>query len=77
MTRPLPAIRQPELSAMAVFTPEGAAYLQVGAPGVGEAIYTVDQVDQLEDIIASFKRAVLFEDGRPEPRRTKHREALR
>ncbi len=76
MPRPLPVIREPDLSAMAVFTPEGAAYLEVGGPGCGEAMYTVDQVQQLEEIIASFKRAVMFEEGRPEPRRNKHREPL-
>lgn len=76
MARSLPVLREPDLFAMAVFTPEGAAYLEVGGPGVGEALYTIDQVQKLEEIIASFKRAVMFEDGRPEPRRNKHREPL-
>lgn len=75
MTRPLPSIRAPELTAMAVFEPNGAAFLEVCA-GAYDVAFSRDQVAALKEKIAAFERASLFEDGRPAERLHRHKEAL-
>ena len=76
MNRSLPQIQTPEIIALAEFRPSGEAVLLVGFPGQPDVPYTRDQVDQLEEKIAAFKRQCMFEDGRPDTRLRTHREAL-
>ncbi|WP_297105208.1 hypothetical protein [uncultured Devosia sp.] len=76
MTRPLPHIREPEVTAMAVFCPNGVAFLEVGFAGHPDIPFTREQVAQLKEKIENFERQCLFEDGRPDERHRIHREAL-
>lgn len=77
MNRPLPTISEPELTAMAVFHPNGAQVLEVGIAGTAsDTVYTRDQVRQLKDIIDAFERQCTFEDGRPSERFRMHKEPL-
>jgi hypothetical protein len=77
MNRPLPSRPEAEIVAMAIFEPSGTQYLAVAITGTPvDVLYTRDQVDQLEEKIAAFKRAVTFEDARPIERPRRHREPL-
>lgn len=77
MNRPLPERAAAEVTAMAVFEPSGRHYLEVCIAGTPiDVVYTRDQVEQLEEKIAAFKRVATFEDGRPVERVRRHKEPL-
>lgn len=77
MGRPLPQVRHLPLLGRGHVYPDGSAYLEVAMQGVGnEVTFTRDQVDELEEIIASFRRFVLMEDARPIERTHHYRETL-
>lgn len=77
MSRPVPAIKEPPILAMAHVYPDGSAYLEVALLGTGyEVLYSRDQVAALKEKIAAWERVVMFEDSRPTDRTSKYREAL-
>lgn len=77
MGRPLPRPRHLPLLGRGHVYPDGSAYLEVAMQGVGnEVTFTRDQVGELEEIIASFKRFITVEDARPVERTNPYREAL-
>lgn len=77
MPRPIPKPRHLPLLAQGHVYPDGAAYLEIAMQGAGQEVtFTRDQVGELEEKIAAFKRFVTFEDGRPVERTHPYREAL-
>ena len=68
--RPVPRITPSAIIAGIRFDPNGAHQLEVAVPGeiVGMR-FSRDQVEQLDRVIAEFRRAVLFEDGGPDRHR--------
>lgn len=77
MNRPLPPVAEPELTAMAVFHPNGAQVLEVGIAGTAsDTMFSRDQVRQLKEKIEAFERQCTFEDGRPNERFRMHKEPL-
>jgi len=77
MNRPLPKLPEAEIVAMAVFEPAGTHYLEVAIAGTPvDVLYTRDQVEQLEEKIAAFKRASIMEDVRAVERLRRHKEPL-
>ena len=76
MSRSLPPTREPEVTAMAVFSPNGVAVFEVGFAGHPDVPFSREQVTQLKEKIEAFERVCLFEDGRPDERVRVRREAL-
>lgn len=77
MPRLLPRPRHLPIIALGHVHPDGSAYLEIAMQGAGnEVTFTRDQVSELEEKIAAFKRFVAFEEGRPCERTHPYREAL-
>lgn len=77
MPRPIPILRPMPLLAQGHVYPDGSAYLEIAVQGTGRDLtLTRDQVAELEEKIAAFRRFVIFEEARPIERTHHYRESL-